>query len=55
MEFGGEDNKYLIAGGVAGTAGVVILERTKGGESMKVVVRNTVIPTATTFVWTCQD
>jgi len=55
MEFGGEDNKYLIAGGVAGTAGVVILERTKGGQSMKVVVRNTVIPTATTFVWTCQD
>jgi 6-phosphogluconolactonase (cycloisomerase 2 family) len=52
MEFGGEDSRYLIAGGVAGTAGVVIYERIDGGRNMQEVVRNTVIPTATSFIWT---
>jgi len=52
MEFGGEDNKYLIAGGVAGTAGVVIFERIDGGSNMTEVVRNTDMPTATSFIWT---
>ncbi|KAJ7318984.1 hypothetical protein DFH08DRAFT_1086340 [Mycena albidolilacea] len=31
MQFGGEDDEYLIAGGVAGTAGVVIYQRGDGG------------------------
>lgn len=52
MEFGGENDRYLIAAGVVGTGGVVIYERVDGGGSMNEVVRNTVIPTATSFIWT---
>ncbi|KAJ7878759.1 Lactonase, 7-bladed beta-propeller-domain-containing protein [Mycena olivaceomarginata] len=51
MQFGGEDNKYLIAGGVAGTAGVVIYKRVDGGRNLVEVARNTDIPTRTSFVW----
>jgi hypothetical protein len=54
MEFGSASNggvQYLIAGGVAGTAGVVILKRTDGGRGLEVVARNTDIPTRTSFVW----
>lgn len=54
MEFGREENGgdgYLIAGGVAGTAGVVMLKRTNGGASLEKVATNTVIPTRTSFVW----
>jgi 6-phosphogluconolactonase (cycloisomerase 2 family) len=51
MEFGGEDNKYLVAGGVAGSAGIVIYERVNGGADLKEIVRNTNLPTATSFVW----
>lgn len=54
MEFGLASNggvQYLIAGGVAGTAGVVILRRTDGGRGLEVVARNTEIPTRTSFVW----
>lgn len=46
---GGE--RFLIAAGVAGDAGAVILQRTEGGRNMKVVARNTDIPTRTAFVW----
>jgi hypothetical protein len=48
-ENGGET--YLIAAGVAGSAGVVVFERTNGGKDLKVVARNTDIPTRSTFVW----
>ncbi|KAF7369139.1 putative isomerase YbhE [Mycena venus] len=51
MEFGGEDDEYLIAGGVAGTAGVVIYKRADGGRNLTEVVRNTDVPTRTSFVW----
>ena len=51
MEFGGEDNEYLIAGGVAGNAGVVIYKRVDGGRNLVEVVRNTEVPTRTSFVW----
>ncbi|KAJ6551294.1 Lactonase, 7-bladed beta-propeller-domain-containing protein [Mycena capillaripes] len=51
MEFGGEDDEYLIAGGVAGTAGVVIYKRVDGGRNLTEVVRNTDVPTRTSFVW----
>ncbi|KAJ7176736.1 Lactonase, 7-bladed beta-propeller-domain-containing protein [Mycena filopes] len=51
MEFGGEGDEYLIAGGVAGTAGVVIYRRVDGGRGLQEVVRNTDIPTRTSFVW----
>jgi hypothetical protein len=56
MEFGtgcegAED--YLIASGVAGDAGVIVFKRTEGGKSLKEVVRNTDLPTRTTFLWMC--
>jgi len=52
MQFGGEDDEYLIAGGFAGTAGVVIYRRVDGGRNLTEVVRNTDVPTRTSFVWT---
>ncbi|KAJ7149021.1 Lactonase, 7-bladed beta-propeller-domain-containing protein [Mycena crocata] len=51
MEFGGEGDEYLIAGGVAGTAGVVVYKRVDGGRNLVEVARNTDIPTRTSFVW----
>lgn len=45
------NGEYLIAGGVAGTGGVVVFERTDGGRNLTEVVRNTDIPTRTSFVW----
>ncbi|KAF7339207.1 hypothetical protein MVEN_01998100 [Mycena venus] len=51
MEFGAADDEYLIAGGVAGTAGVVVYKRADGGRELQEVVRNTDIPTRTSFVW----
>ncbi|KAF8882094.1 Lactonase, 7-bladed beta-propeller-domain-containing protein [Infundibulicybe gibba] len=54
MEFGPEDNggdEFLIAGGVAGSAGVVMLRRTDGGRNLEIVARNLDIPTRTSFVW----
>ncbi|PPQ71512.1 hypothetical protein CVT26_010383 [Gymnopilus dilepis] len=54
MEFGNADqgsDEFLIAGGVAGTAGVVVLKRTEGGRNLEVVARNLDIPTRTSFVW----
>ncbi|XP_006457591.1 hypothetical protein AGABI2DRAFT_196220 [Agaricus bisporus var. bisporus H97] len=54
MEFGpssqgGED--FLIAAGVVGDAGTVVLQRTDGGRNMTVVSRNADIPTRTSFLW----
>ncbi|KAJ7725742.1 Lactonase, 7-bladed beta-propeller-domain-containing protein [Mycena olivaceomarginata] len=51
MEFGAADDEYLIAGGVAGTAGVVVYRRADGGRALEEVVRNTDIPRRTSFVW----
>lgn len=54
MEFGRESNggdEFLIAGGVAGSAGVVIYRRVEGGRNLEEVVRNLDIPTRTSFVW----
>ncbi|KAF8954803.1 Lactonase, 7-bladed beta-propeller-domain-containing protein [Flammula alnicola] len=54
MEFGNEahgGDEFLIAGGVAGTAGVIVLRRTEGGRNMEIVARNLDIPTRTNFVW----
>jgi len=54
MEIGNVDqggDEFLIAGGVAGSAGVVVLQRTDGGRDLKVVARNLEVPTRTTFIW----
>ncbi|KAF7324747.1 putative isomerase YbhE [Mycena kentingensis (nom. inval.)] len=50
MEFS-PDGAFLVAGGVAGTAGIVVYERVDGGRGLREVVRNTEIPTRTSFVW----
>ena len=44
-------DEYLVAGGVAGTAGVVVFRRTEGGRNLKLVTQNKEIPTRTSFVW----
>ena len=52
MELSGEsENQFLVAAGVAGSAGTVVLKRTKGGADLEVVARNKDIPTRTSFVW----
>lgn len=48
---GGSENQFLVAAGVAGSAGTVVLKRTKGGADLEVVARNKDIPTRTSFVW----
>lgn len=51
MEFGGPENEFLIASGVAGSAGTIMLKRTNGGRNLKLLTRNLEIPTRTSFVW----
>ncbi|KAA1472645.1 putative isomerase YbhE [Dentipellis sp. KUC8613] len=51
MMIGGEDDEYIVAGGVVGTGGVVVFKRTEGGANLEEVVRNTDIPTRTSFLW----
>ncbi|TFK34616.1 Lactonase, 7-bladed beta-propeller-domain-containing protein [Crucibulum laeve] len=54
MEFGPADkngDQYLIASGVAGSAGVIVLQRTEGGKNMQIIAKNLDIPTRTSFVW----
>lgn len=46
---GGEE--FLVAGGVAGTAGVLVFRRTEGGKNLQLVAKNLDIPTRTSFVW----
>ncbi|KAH9475871.1 hypothetical protein JR316_0011431 [Psilocybe cubensis] len=54
MEFGNAENgcdQFLVASGVAGSAGVIILKRTEGGRNLEIVARDLTIPTRTSFVW----
>ncbi|KAI0746772.1 putative isomerase YbhE [Daedaleopsis nitida] len=51
MEFGGPENEFLIASGVAGSAGTIMLKRTDGGRNLELLTRNLEIPTRTSFVW----
>ncbi|KAM5537091.1 hypothetical protein V8D89_009237 [Ganoderma adspersum] len=51
MQLGGPEQEFLIAGGVAGSAGTIVLKRTEGGRNLKLLTRNTDIPTRTSFVW----
>ncbi|OCH93156.1 putative isomerase YbhE [Obba rivulosa] len=55
MQLGGPEDEFLIAGGVNGTAGVVMLRRTDGGRDLELFVRNTELPTRTSFVWLPTD
>ena len=51
MQFGGPDNRYLVASGMTQFGGVVVFERTEGGAKLVEVARNTQIPNLATFVW----
>ncbi|THU98631.1 hypothetical protein K435DRAFT_660635 [Dendrothele bispora CBS 962.96] len=54
MEIGLEENggdEFLIAAGVAGSAGTVVYRRVDGGRNLEEVARNLDIPTWTSFIW----
>ncbi|KAF8811111.1 putative isomerase YbhE [Phlegmacium glaucopus] len=54
MEFGSAENggeEFLMAGGVVGTGGVIVLRRTEEGRNLTIVARNQDISTRTSFVW----
>jgi len=51
MQFGGPDDRYLVASGMTQYGGVVVFERTEGGANLVEVARNTQIPNLGTFVW----
>ncbi|EJF63677.1 putative isomerase YbhE [Dichomitus squalens LYAD-421 SS1] len=48
---GGPENEYVVAAGVAGSAGTVVLRRTNGGADLEIVATNTDVPTRSSFVW----
>ena len=48
---GGSENAFLVAAGVQGAAGTVVLKRTQGGADLEIVATNTEIPTRSSFVW----
>lgn len=50
IEFGGENNKWLIAGGANG-GGVKVFERTGDGTSFKEIASNPNVKAATGFLW----
>lgn len=51
MELGGPENEFLIASGVAGSAGTMVFKRVSGGADLQLVAQNTVIPQRSSFVW----
>lgn len=51
MQFGGPDDRFLVASGVVGGAGVMVFERVGGGDQFMQVASNKDIPNLTSFVW----
>jgi len=51
MQFGGPDNRFLVASGVVGNGGVVVFERINQGTDFQLVASNKDIPNLTSFVW----
>jgi len=51
MQFGGPDNKFLVAGGVTGDGGVVVFERVGKGADFVQVASNREVLGPMTFVW----
>ncbi|KAF9777854.1 Lactonase, 7-bladed beta-propeller-domain-containing protein [Thelephora terrestris] len=51
MQFGGPDNRFLVASGVVGNGGVMVFERVGQGDQFVQVANNTDIPNLTSFVW----
>ncbi|KIK70655.1 hypothetical protein GYMLUDRAFT_65871 [Collybiopsis luxurians FD-317 M1] len=50
MEFGGPDDKYLVAGGV-NSGGIRIFERTEGGKNLRFVAQEANVKAPTGFLW----
>ncbi|TFK86813.1 putative isomerase YbhE [Polyporus arcularius HHB13444] len=48
---GGSENEFLVAAGVGGAAGTIVLKRTQGGADLEIVATNKEIPTRSSFVW----
>ncbi|KXN82927.1 hypothetical protein AN958_02010 [Leucoagaricus sp. SymC.cos] len=48
---GMDAEEFLIAAGVAGNAGTIMLRRTEAGRNMELIARNLDVPTRSTFVW----
>ncbi|KAF9044469.1 Lactonase, 7-bladed beta-propeller-domain-containing protein [Panaeolus papilionaceus] len=54
MAFGNADQggeEFLVASGVAGSGGVIVLRRTDSGRNLEIVARNTDVLTRSSFVW----
>ena len=51
MQFGGPDNRFLVAAGVAGDGGAVVFERVGKGDKFTQVASNKDIPNLASFVW----
>ncbi|KAF9652813.1 hypothetical protein BDM02DRAFT_3108955 [Thelephora ganbajun] len=51
MQFGGPNNRFLVASGVVGDGGVVLFERVGRGAKFIQVASNKDIPNLTSFVW----
>jgi 6-phosphogluconolactonase (cycloisomerase 2 family) len=54
MEFGGDDNRYLVVGGVEG-GGLKVFERVDGGKGLEEVAKlgADVVASPTGFLWYC--
>ena len=51
MMFGGPENEFLVASGVAGSGGVIVFKRTNGGANLTAVAQNTQVAQRSSFVW----
>lgn len=51
MQVGGPENEFLIAAGVAGSAGTIVFKRTEGGANLEKVAQNTQVTQRSSFVW----
>lgn len=51
MQLGGPEKEFLIAAGVAGDAGTIVMKRIDGGTNLQIVAQNTEIAQRSSFVW----
>ncbi|KAH8109437.1 putative isomerase YbhE [Phellopilus nigrolimitatus] len=51
MQFFGDEDRYLVAGGMVGGAGVMVFERTGSGGNLTLRAQNSEVQNRTSFVW----
>ncbi|KAF7792669.1 hypothetical protein EIP86_003766 [Pleurotus ostreatoroseus] len=51
MQLGGPEKEFLIAAGVAGDAGTIVMKRVEGGTNLEIIAQNTEIAQRSSFVW----